>query len=277
MLGKSLPRRGFWDSNYTGRPGSGYGTNVQSGAVTQTLSASFTELVAALPHNIYWITITIAATATAATATDALLQLYIGDAGSEKHWIPDLLAGWSDTTSTGGTAPRVYQFPLYLPSGTRISAKSQALETSKTVRVRLEYSGAHNANGWYGMGVEALGTNISVSQGTSVTPGNASDGTWTDMGTSTFSYGYVLPMIHGSLTDVTMGSQFIHVDVGSGGASFPELEDFLVATTGSEYTDDCFGGLGRFTMIPANTAIQLRSQNSGANIDPFDYAVYGVY
>lgn len=278
MLGKYFPRRGHVTiDTYSGRPNQDYGVNVQSGTPAHTLSSSFIEIEDSLPHNIYWIRITISETAVSGAQTDALVTLYTGTAGNEKTWIPSLLAGWSCNHGNGSTAPKMYQFPLYLPKGTRISGKSRSFIVSDEVRVALEFDSDTNRDGWYGSGVEALGINASSSQGTSITPGTTSDGTWTDIGTSTKHYGYVLPALHGGMSGIALTSGWTSADIGSSSEAIGGLEDFLFYQNSAEFVASLEAGKGRMNLIPSGTALQMRLQNGGTAVDPIDCAIYGVY
>lgn len=276
MLGHQYPRQGFRTITYGGRPASTTGTNVPAGAAPHTLGASFTELVTALPYDIRWLTITISGTATPATQTDALLSLYTGAAGSEQLWIRNLLAGWSGAIGTDSAIPKIYEFPLTLPVGTRISAKSQALVASQACRVWLEYSSDRNRDGWAGSGVRSIGNSNATSRGVAVTPGAASDGTWTDLATTDRAYAYMLPMIQGGMTNTVLSTAMYHLDIGTGGAVIEGLEDFPYFAWTGETLSQVFT-VGKFVPVALGTPVQVRVQTSGSDTLPVDCSVYGVF
>jgi hypothetical protein len=273
MLGQFHSARGFRTNNVPASPGSNYGTNVQSGAGAHTLSASFIEIEDSLPHAIRKIRIIISETSTSVTQTDVLVNLYIGTAGNEKLWIPNLIGGWSAASGLGSVVPKIYEFPLYLPQGTRISGKSQSINASDEVRVALDYSDGWNETGWTGTGVECLGAVPASSQGTTVVAGTAAPGTWTDMGTSTLPYGHVTMMLQGTMTNTAMGANFLHGDIGSGSSAI--ASDFLFITNTAECMSQGWIG-GVYTLIPAGTLVQVRTETSGSITD-YDCCVYGVF
>jgi hypothetical protein len=251
------------------------GTSIPASATPHAEGAD-TELVASLAHDVYWVTIFFVDTAVAATATDSLVTLYRG-AGGTNPLISNLLSGWSNSSATPGNTPKIYQFPLYIPAGTRISARSRALIASDVVRICYKFQGGGQPSGWCGRSVEALGADTANSRGTSVTAGTTAEGTFTAIGTTGFEYGYVLPMVGGNLADTTMTNNWIAADIGVGGAVLKDLTDWVFNMSTTEGATSVEGGMGRFTKIPSGTALQLRTQASDTSVEPKDYCIYGVY
>jgi hypothetical protein len=263
-----------YSRNYTGRPATSQGTVITAGGSSHALSAAFADVFASTSHDATLVAITILNSRSNAAQSDILLNLYVGASGAETVLIPNLLGGWTSDGQVGG---RTYVFPLYIPAGTRISAKSQALIASDTLSVYMELYGGGEPLGWAGQGVECLGAVTASSRGTSVTPGAAAEGTFTDIGTSTREYRYVLVMAQGSMTDTNMAATVFDADVGVGGALLQTLEGFCFYTSGNELTGQLTSGLGRFAVIPSGTALQLRGQVSTATAEPLDCCIYGVY
>jgi hypothetical protein len=269
------PKRRQVTTNVTGRPSSSaFGTVVTAGGTAHTLGSSFTDLITPA-HDVYELYIFISDTFTSNTQTDALVNLYIGSAGNEVLFIEGLLAGWCANLNGGTLNSKRYRFPVFVPAGTRISAKSQSIVASKNVDVAI-YAAGGKPSGWVGTGVETLGLNTASSQGTSVTPGTTSEGSFTSIGTSGKHYGYVFPMVQGTLADTGVSNNVIALDIGSGGTVFPDLEDLFHHMTGSTESG---GNLteGAFCDIPSGTALQLRAQISGSTAEAVDCAIYGVF
>ena len=131
---------------------------------------------------------------------------------------------------------------------------------------------------WCGRRVEALGADTANSIGTPVTPGGASEGSFTTIGTSTYAYGYVVPMIQGNGADTTLTDKGIAMDLGVGSALYKDFEDFLFTTGSSENSANWMGSAsGRWCHIPAGTALQARLQSSTTNVEALDCLIYGVY
>lgn len=268
------PRMQKVSTNYAGRPSSTMGTNVVSGGSAHALSASFVEIFSATEHDTYWLEIIIHDTAAGATDTDTLLNIYRGANGSEVLFIDSLLAGWSGLMTTGDGF-KTYGFPLYIPKGTRITAKSRSVQTSKNVYVMMALHGGGHPMGWFGMGVETLGENTAASSGTAVDPGDASEGSFTDIGTTGRQYGFIMPQVGGN-SDTIIANAMITFDIGSGGAVIQGLENFLFsADGGDEVVSNC--NSGRYCTIPAGTALQIRGQSGTSTAENKDLCIYGVY
>jgi hypothetical protein len=248
------------------------GTSLTTGGTAHTLGASFVELFASTTHDTHWVTLGALATAANNTRTDALLNIYKGANGSEVLLIENFPAGWSGTFDTNDW--RFLRIPLFIPAGTRITAKAQALQTSKTVRVHMELEGWGRAPSWTGRGVEILGAAPSSSIGTSVTPGTASEGSFTAIGTTTYEWGFIAPLIQGTLSDTTSSNNNMAVDVGVGGSLYRGLENFMLGNVSNE--TGIMYSPGAFCRIPAGTALQLRAQ-AGTDATPADMMILGVY
>lgn len=260
--------------NASGRLTSTFGTNVAAGGTAHTLSASFVVLFAATTYDTHWITIIPHNTASSATRTDSLLNLYIGSAGNEVVFIPNLLTGWCGSFG-GFVEGRAYRFPVYIPAGSRITAKSQALIVSDAVYVWVVLECCTGLLPNCGRAVEALGINTGSSIGTSVTGGTTSEGTFVDIGTTTRDWKFVTPGVQGTLADTVMADESLHLDIGVGGSAYRGLDDFQFFKTFQEKSYQEFPG--RYCQMPTGTALQLRSQSAGTTPEATDMALYGVY
>jgi hypothetical protein len=278
MLGKRWPRRGFFTEE-TDRPlAANVGVTLTAGTPAHTLSSSFTALWSATSAGVYKFRFSIYNNATSATNTSALVNIYVGGAGSEVLWIPTLLAGWAAGQGDEG-GPKVYEFPLFVPAGTRISAKSQSIIASATVNVLLDASTSDSVlgSGWYGTGVECLGASAATSLGTEVVPGTSAEGTWTDIGTTTKRYGYIQPMHQGTIGSTVNSPTYFSLDIGASSAALHGLSGFLSTQNTTEEVFNLPQSFGRHTYIPAGTLLQARLQSSGTSVLGRDICLYGVY
>lgn len=275
MLSIPPPRGGSFYASLTGRPAATLGVLVTGGGSSHALG-SFATIASATEFDSWAVALTFHSTMTAATQTDALLNIYIGGSGNETLLIPSMLAGWV-VTYADSTERRPTYLPLHIPAGSRLTAKCQGLQTNKTMYVGLRLFGGGQPPHWVGRGVEALGVNIGSSRGTNITPGTTSEGTFVNMGTSTYDYGYVLPMLQGGGSDVDMAEDGLGVDVGVGDALYRGLENFTFHNAIDERVSRTFAKMGAATRIPAGTTLQLRGQYVGASTDVLDAALYGVF
>jgi hypothetical protein len=251
-----------------GRPTTTTGVTVTASASLHTLGNK-AEIFAATTFDTTWVKITPFWTGASNTQTDSLTNIYIGAGGSEQVLIPNLASGGSARYG------KVYEFPLRIPAGSRISADCQALISGDTVEILMELEGGGGSD-WVGSGVETLGAITASSQGTTVTPGTASEGSFADIGTTTKEWRYILPMVHNAVSDTNTQVAIVACDIGSGGAIYKELEEFWCSTADYECIGPALGGRGRYVVIPSGTALQLRAQSS-LNSEPFDALIYGVY
>lgn len=260
---------GYESNVAAGRPPAlaSFGTQVVASATPHT-PGSNTELIASTSFAAKRVRITIHSTAAGATDTSALLNLYTG-AGDGSNWIMGLMAGWA---SPGPSGCQIYDFQgLSLASGTRISAKSQALVGSQSMYVWIELWEEGKA---VGNAVEPLGVDTTNSRGTSVTPGTASEGTATSIGTNTNAWNYVLVGVQGN-ADTTLVAQTQALDICVGGTPVTNCSDFYQTNSAAE-TNSIFSA-GRNCSIAASQALQLRGQSSSTDAEAKYYALYGVW
>lgn len=259
----------------TARPSlTGLGTQLTAHATPHSLPSPPTELIAATVVEGEWLYVFIHNMAVSATLTDALVNIYIGGAGSETLLIDSLLAGWSNTLVLGG-GPAHYWFPLRIPRGTRISAALRALIT---VDVCTVYVAVGNSNGahWVGSGVETLGAVTGSSKGTAITAGGASEGAWTSIASSGRRYRY-LNMGAMSNNDTSIVAEGIAWDVGVGSAVYQGMEGEMFSVNNSSESMQMFESAGLWCDIPSGTALQLRGQSHTAPSGATTACLYGVY
>ena len=154
----------------TGTPG----TTVTSGAINT--KGSWTQITASCPIDTCFVGVAM----TSPGGTLGLVQsmdIGIGPSGSEVILIADLLL-----EST--VMFQQFLLPLTIPSGVRISARTQAATASSVARIWLQlFDGSFDAEGV--AGCDTYGFNSSTSEGTSVTLGNNSKGSYAEITPST--------------------------------------------------------------------------------------------
>jgi hypothetical protein len=259
--------------NYSGRATTTWGTTLTGSATPHALPASPTEVVTATAFEAEWIRITLHGMFVSATITDALVNIYIGDSGSETLFIDSLAAGWTSTVAQGSLG-RTYWFPVRIARNTRISASLRNLIASDTCYIMVEY-GVSNGSHWVGAGVETLGENTAASRGTSVTLGQASAGTATSMGTTSRRWRYCLPAVQGN-NDTTAVAQWATWDVtNSGGTIIGGMDNFLTAQSATEWWEAQESGF--WCDVPASTALYLSGQSHTAPSGVVYAHLHGVY
>jgi hypothetical protein len=250
------------------------GTTVTAGAAHT--KGAYVTLIAATAAATQSVCIMFTETQVAAARTDTLLDIAIGPAGSERVILPNILAGWRASARWN---PGMLILPLYIPGGTRISARAQSITASKAFGVGIWTYGGPDNPVWptfteadvYGV------TTASASVGTSVLPGTGAgvEGAWTNIGgVTTRAYDAIMPMLQGTMATVIMTAAGEHWEVGYGGTA---LGEYYSGADTSENTIGLFPPLPIFASVPAGTQLQIRGETSLASApQPHDLAILGL-
>jgi hypothetical protein len=260
------------------RPATTLGTLITAGGSANTLGTKV-ELFASTAFDAYSISVVISDVAANTTATNALVNIYVGASSAEQVLIPTLLAGGAPLMiGTPGPSARAYDFPLFIPAGSRITADMQSVIASDDCRIYVAIRGGGGPPQWVGRGVEAVGITAASSAGAAVTAGTVSEGSFADIGTTVREFHYVLPNLQIASTDTAVSAEVLALDIGVGGVVYRSLEEFYFITGSIENVGSIpiAGALGRYALVPAGTALQARLQSSNA-ADVFECAIYGVY
>jgi hypothetical protein len=265
----------------TGRPAAAFGTTVTASATAHTMG-SWAQLIvgSSVTEDVYGIAININSSFTSATRADSLLDIGIDEAGGSTYTvkIPYLLAGQANTYILGGL---YYYFPLFIKSGSSIGARIQSITGSRTARVWATLYGgpAHPAATRVGTFVQAFGITTAASNGTAITAGTTSEGSWTQIGSATtedlwwwqFGHGYDAA----TMAAVAAGWSW---DVGVGDATTRRLvmDNVLTITGTTEFIQSYGRAYGCRGHVKAGDIIYARGQCSGTPPTGTNCAVYGL-
>jgi hypothetical protein len=184
MLMQSQVRNSFLLTDRT-PTAPGAGTTITANSSIHTKGTTPTTLIASTAADSYAIQVHIHNSATSNTATSTLLDIMTGAAASEVVLIPNLMAGWALSVAASNEW-RTYTFPIFIPSGTRLSARSQSLVTSKTCSVGITLMQRPTQLGFVGSRVTAYGVTSASSYGILHTAGSTSTyGTASQLSSST--------------------------------------------------------------------------------------------
>lgn len=151
----------------------GAGTTITANATPHTKGATPTQLIASTAADSYAIQVHVHNNATSNATTSTLLDIMTGGSGSEVVLIPDLMAGWVLPVASSN-AWCTYTFPIFIPSGTRLSARSQSAVASKTCSVAITLMQRPSQLGYVGTRVTAYGVTAASSYGILHTAGSTS-------------------------------------------------------------------------------------------------------
>jgi hypothetical protein len=172
------------------RPVSTYGVSVVPGNNTK---GSYVQLIsgASLTDDVYFVEVTIHSNFVSAVARGAILDIGYDPAGGTSYTvlIANLLCGQACIGMAGreGAIGYRYRFPLFIKSGTSLAAAASVNNaTVGTMRcyVKLFCKPKNPEAVKVGSFVESLGAVTATSEGTAVTAGQASEGSWTSLGTT---------------------------------------------------------------------------------------------
>lgn len=248
------------------------GTGVASNATT-LLDGAVTEIISAAANiqDSWGIEIWISATASAATAAEACMDVLIGGA-TDDVLIAALICGYAPRS-----AAYRYFFPLHIPQGKRIAVRHANVRTSVTAQVIMTLYGGGTPLWRVGSRVTTYGTQINNARGQAVTP-TASGGTAsiTQMtASSTYDHFAFLPGIQ-TATDTTTTTGYLNTGIGVGASVEDRIGTWWFSTSSSEENSGPLPSLPAFCDVPAGSRLSLLVSNSGTNDAAYDGLIYAV-
>lgn len=272
-----------YTSNITNPGPTTPGTLVTAGGSANTKNTTYAQLIASTSFDAYFVQVNISNNNATNNANQGMLvDIAIGAASSETVIIPNLNASGAGnrTISTGLSAQggQKYNFPLYIPSGSRISATAAGATASDTCYVIIRLWGDPTRPVWAGHQVTDYGTVSASSRGTLVAAGlSAAEGSWTEIVASTGTHCYYLAAGTGYGADASNQASSNFLDVGVGAATETELQ----ALSNMPFYGDSserHGGdpMGAYVDIPSGTRLVARCSSQQASAQSYDVILYGV-
>ena len=273
------PNRWLWSyDSRTDRPSTTDGTSTTPGNNSKGSYSSAIVSAANMANDAWWVEIYVSSGAGSGAARDTLVDIGMDPAGGTSYsvLIPDLLAPNSAPYATFGGIQ--YSFPLHIPAGAQLAARTSVNNaTGGNPRVAIAVYGRPTRPDmrWKGKYVEALGITAASSNGTTITSGTTSDGSWTSLGTASFDSSYV--EVGFGINDSTMSALGYHMDVshGASGGDVADLSDVLASTTAAEQVTKYPSGQ-TYCNVPAGTTVYGRMQCSGTPDSGLSMAAYLV-
>jgi len=275
-----VPQKGIerWQYNdaFTGVGATSPGAVVTTGGSSST-KGSWVELIASTSFDAYWIHILASAYGLATAASQGCIDIGIGGA-TEEVLIPDLLMGYCGQWGTEGLGPKQWAFPLYIPAGSRLTARAAGARVSATVGVSATLFGGDGSPKYrvgskvttYGMGT--------VPNGTTITPGaSGAEGSHTEITASTSEDHFALFPSFQVTGDTTTNLRGFALDIGYGAATQEVLTQvYRYGTSGNEKMDGPYPCWPTFVDIPAGSRLTLRASNSGTNDGGYNGVIHAV-
>lgn len=244
------------------------GTSVTTGATAATKGTPV-ELIASTPFDAYWIRIITSVYGFAATTSQGCLDILIG-AATEEVLIPNLLMGFCGGSGLGA-GPKNWDFPLYIPAGTRIAAQAAGDRTSTAVIVGIALYGGHGYPPFrVGRKVTTYGI-TTVPAGTDVAAGySGAEGAWVQItaATSEDHFAFV-PSFHPTDGDTLLTPvKAVYMDLGLGAATeelmLGQEQSYIFKYDNNELCEGPYNGMPAFQDVPSGTRLVTRLSMSGA-------------
>lgn len=266
-------------SHLTTRPVAGFGTTVTAGGSANTMG-SYAQLIsgANLTADVYGIRIMASNAFVGGANRQTLFTIGLDPAGGTSYTdtLTELIADCPGSYIAGRGVE--YFFPFFIKAGTSVGAKMQCTQASQTMSVAAWfYCKPRTPEAMHvGTKFRSYGVVTATSEGTVLTPGTTSEGSWTSMGTIAdndmwwFQVGY-------TASDATYGNTLEHVDLGIGDASNKHLvivDDRWNKTTGED-VGRLFNGMG-YHPAKNGDICYVRAQSSGTADTDTTAAVYAV-
>lgn len=280
MLPKKINSFLWHFSNYT-TPSATPGTSVTPGA--SNAEGSWTQVAtgANIAYDVYLVYIAVGGGNSTGAQKNHLLDIGVDPAGGTSYTaiINNIVCGQSQAVTTGWDE---FVFPIRIKSGSTVAVRVQGSNaTAGTVRVVADFFGRPTNPEMVPCGSysETIGT-ISSSNGTSITPGNAAEGTWTSLGTTTKDlWDWQIGV---QVDNATITAQYTSVDLAYGDATNKEiiLEDVTYGFYGTaEIKATTLRGrsmIRRTRYVPGGSTIYARARCSTAPATGYNITAIGI-
>jgi len=255
-----------------------FGTLITASGTAHVKGAySAGQLIATTSEDTYGITVTLSDIHQSATVTSCLVDIGIGPSGSEVDLIQDLNGWGAPAPGQGGT--KTWYFPVFIPKGERVAARSQALIVSDTIRVAIWL---HQAADDYGMNVpvmwERLGA-VTNSNGVAVTPASGAFGSWTtilDPTTKPYSWWHVGFDAQADTTQAVNTSVLIELGFGETTAAVTTIGSWTFTKTTAETETGPFPSVPVYAPYPSDTIAGIFARMAAGGVEVRGVLVYAA-
>lgn len=258
----------------------GVGTATLGTAVTTGASASTkgtpAELFSATDFDTDRVIIIASNYGLSATNSAGSLDILIG-AATESILIPDLLMGYCGAIGQLGAGPKIWDFPLHIPAGSRIAAQAAGDRTSTAMQVGMILYGGGLPFGPVGTKVTTYGMGT-VPTGTAITPGaSGAAGAWTQIAAATTEDHFALIPSFQINNDTSMSVRAYALQLGVGATTEEQLaETYWYAMDGNEFIAGPIIATPAYRNIITGTRLAVRASDSGANDAGYSVVIHAM-
>jgi hypothetical protein len=279
MLHKKINTFLWHFSNYT-TPSATPGTAVTPGI--NSVEGNWTQVATAanIAYDSYMMYVAVGGGASSAQIKNHLLDIGVDPAGGTSYTaiINNLVCGQTQAVTTGFDE---FFFPIRIRAGSTVAVRVQGSNaTAGSVRVVVDFFGRPTNPEMvpFGQWSETIGT-ITSSQGTTVAPGNAAEGSWVSLGTTTKDLWHWQMGIQ--LSNGTITAQYATYDLAYGDATNKEIiiEDKAIGFYGTAEIKASI--LNRHLVqahryVPAGATIYARGRCSTSPTATYNVTAIGI-
>jgi hypothetical protein len=250
------------------------GTAVTTGAAAGTKGA-VAQLIASTLFDAYWIMVMASNLNSSATASEGALDIMVG-AATEELLIPNMLMGYAGGAGSPIGGPQVWQFPLYIPAGSRLSAKACSARTSTAFRVAVWLYGGDGVPP-FRVGSKVTTYGVTVPNGTTITPGaSGAEGAWTQIAATSSEDHFAFYPSFQPQADTTINNLYYNVDIGVGAATEEQIGSWFFQTNSNESMGGPFNPMPAFQDVSSGTRLAMRASCSGVLDGGYGAALHGI-
>ncbi len=268
--------------HHTTRPAASQGTRITPSATANTYG-SYIQIFSSVDYDTYGIYLRFTNGATSGQNRDTLITIGVDPAGGSSYtdYIPDLLVGCPAQFNASVGYGMNYWFPLFIPAGASVAAKSQVNAASALgpyCNMILYQNPRYPEAVPVGNSVTAYGANQADSGGTAVTGGTTSEGAWTSLGAASGEHWYwALGYAHG-VTAATVRQLRMDIGVSDDATNYRiVLDNVLGQISNAEQTSMiCPETWGFARPNDSGDTIYARCQAVSSTPSGFSMAAYGV-
>lgn len=278
-----VPRQSYQSftfDNWGSNPSSTIGTSVIPGASGSEGSWTQVASSANIAQDVYGFYLQVHTGATSAAAKLHVMDIGVDPAGGTSYSaiITDLVCGDSPALTVAGN--REHYFPFFIKAGSSVAVRiAGSNATAGTVRVAMRFYGQISDQMQFPAGTYSESYGVSGTSGTSITPGNAADGSWVSVGTTTlpiwwWQLGY-------QINNATITAEYTYITLAVGDAS--NKQPVFTIMHGGTTSETC--GLAAQTQmlwhaayqpVPGGTNVYVRGRCNNAPDAGYEVGVIGI-
>jgi hypothetical protein len=282
LLPFALSAMAFRFDNWGTNPAATPGTSIVPG--TSGAAGSWTEVASAanVAQDVYFVTVHIFAGFLTGVSKKHSFDIGVDPAGGTSYTVlvDQLLAGGTPGIAASFQGVTGFSFPLFIKAGSSIAVRVYGSHTTAgTVRVCVTLRGQPAAPHQLPVATvsERIGT-ISGTAGVAFTPGNAADGTWVSLGTTTranfwWQLGY-------NVDNAGMTAEYCYIELahGDGSNKHTLIKTMKASSTTEQLASPLLGNwdfAGCYWPLPSGTELWVRGRADSAPDTGYNACAYG--